>query len=151
MCVIRLFVPLLLALPSFAALAPEQKLLDFQNLAALFSKRYAFWEWKQSAIRYDSLDLTPWIARIKESKTDLEFFEICAEYVARNQDGHSVFILPSDFEASLAFDVDLYGTSIMVDYVDRSQLPLGQYPFAVGDELISIDGVPAMEAASRLK
>jgi len=138
----------MLVLPSFAGLAPEQKLLDFQNLAALFSKRYAFWEWKQTAIQYDSLDLAPWIERINASKSDLEFFEICSEYVARNQDGHTVFLLPSDFEAALPFDVDLYGGSILVDAIDRSKLPAGQFPFAIGDELVSIDGVAAAEVAA---
>src|SRR5205814_792140 len=144
-------ISLILAGPAVAQLAPEQKLLDFQNLAALFSKRYAFWEWKQSAINYDSLDLTPWITRVNASKTDVEFFEICAEYAAKNQDGHTVFIVPSDFLAELPFDVDLYDGQIVVDRIDRTQLPPSRYPFNIGDELISIDGVPAAEAAARLR
>jgi hypothetical protein len=151
MGIFRPILLLVLALPAFAQLAPEQKLLDFQNLAALFSKRYAFTEWKQSAIRFDSMDLAPWIARINASKSDLEFFEICAEYVARNQDGHTVFILPSDFEASLPFDVDLYDGAILVDYIDRTELPARQFAFNIGDELVSIDGVAAAEAAAKLR
>ena len=151
MAFIRLLPLLLVAVPAFAQLAPEQKLLDFQNVAALFSKRYAFWEWKQSAIRFDSLDLSPWIARINASKTDLEFFEICAEYVSSNQDGHTVFLLPSDFEATLPFDVDLYDGVILVDQIDRQALPAGEFPFSIGDELVSIDGVAAAEAAAKLR
>lgn len=144
-------VVLALGLPAFAQLAPQQKILDFQNLAALFSKRYAFWEWKQSAVKYDSLDLTPWIARINASKSDLEFFEICSEYVAANQDGHSIFLLNSDFEATLPFDVDLYNGTILVDFVDRKQLPMFDYPVEIGDELVSIDGVSAAETAANLR
>jgi hypothetical protein len=88
---------LVLSFPALGQLAPEQKLLDFQMLAANFAKRYAFTEWKLDALRWDSLNLAPWLARVSQSQSDLEFFEICAEYVAKNQDGHTALILPSDF------------------------------------------------------
>lgn len=38
-----------------AELSTDQKLLDFQNLAAAFSKHYAFYEWKRSAVHFDGL------------------------------------------------------------------------------------------------
>jgi hypothetical protein len=148
----RLFTCLLsfaLVTPSFAQLAPEQKLLDFQELAANFAKRYAFVEWKQDAIKYDSLNLVPWLARVSQSTSDLEFFEICAEYVAANQDGHTAFLLPSTFDAYLPFDVDIYDGKFLVDAIDRTQLSATDYPFAVGDELVSIDGVSAAELAAK--
>src|SRR3954447_3320961 len=108
-------VTLWLAFPAFAQLAPEQKLLDFQELAGNFAKRYAFTEWKQDAIKWDSMNLAPWLARVSASQSDLEFFEICAEYVARNQDGHTAFLLYSDYEAWLGFDVDLYEGKYLID------------------------------------
>jgi hypothetical protein len=144
-------VPYLVALPLFAQLAPEQKVQDFQNVAATFAKRYAFVEWKQSAIGYDSMDLTPWLQRVRDSKSDLEFFEICAEYAAKNQDGHTVFTLPSDFVAELPFDVDVYDGKFLVDRIDRKRIPGSLFPFNVGDELVSIDGVAAAEAAAKLR
>jgi hypothetical protein len=70
------------ALPASAQLATEQRLLDFQQLGAMFSKRHAFTEWKRATLNWDSLNLAPWLARVNQSKNDLEFFEICAEYVA---------------------------------------------------------------------
>ena len=88
----------------------------------MFSKRYAFTEWKQAALNWDSLNLEPWLTRVSQSKSDLEFFEICAEYVAKNQDGHTAFILPSDFDAQLPFDVDLYEGKFVLDRIDRTQL-----------------------------
>lgn len=115
----------------------------------MFSKRYAFTEWKQAALNWDSLNLSPWLARVSQTKSDLEFFEICAEYVARNQDGHTVFILPSDFDAQLPFDVDLYDGKFVLDRIDRKQIPVADYPFVVGDELVSIDGVSAAELAAK--
>src|ERR1051326_4522160 len=110
-----------LLVPAVAQLAPEQKLLDFQELAANFAKRYAFTEWKQAALKWDSLELAPWLARVKQSQSDLEFFEICEEYVARNQDGHTAFVLPSDFRAWLPFDVDIYESRFLIDAIDRTQ------------------------------
>jgi hypothetical protein len=130
-------------------MATEQKLADFQELAANFAKRYAFTEWKQDAVKWDSLNLAPWLTRVNQSKSDLEFFEICAEYVAKNQDGHTAFVLPSTFDAQLAFDVDLYEGKFLVDQIDRTKLPALGYPFQVGDELVSIDGISAAELASK--
>ena len=138
-----------LAFPAIAQLAPEQKLLDFQELAANFSKRYAFVEWKQDAIKWDSLNLAPWLTRVSASQSDLEFFEICAEYVAKNQDGHTAFLLNSDFEAWLGFDTDLYDGKYLIDWIDRKTLPAVAYPMAVGDELVSIDGVAPAELAAK--
>jgi hypothetical protein len=143
------FLCVLLAAPTFAQLATEQKLLDFQELAANFAKRYAFVEWKQDAIKYDSMNIAPWLDRVRQSASDLEFFEICAEYVAKNQDGHTAFLLNSDFDAQLGFDVDIYDGKYLVDAIDRKKLPAAEYPFAIGDELVSIDGVGAAELATK--
>ena len=115
----------------------------------MFAKRYAFTEWKQAALNWDSLNLESWLTRVSQSKSDLEFFEICAEYVANNQDGHTAFILPSSFDAQLPFDVDLYEGKFVVDQIDRTQLRAADYPFVVGDELVSIDGVAAAEQAAK--
>ncbi|HJZ97866.1 MAG TPA: S41 family peptidase [Candidatus Solibacter sp.] len=140
----------LITCPAFAQLATEQKLLDFQGLAANFAKRYAFTEWKVDAVKFDSLNIAPWLDRVRQSASDVEFFEICAEYVAKNQDGHTAFVLPSDFDAYLPFDVDLYDGKFVIDDIDRRALPTRLYPFAIGDELVSIDGVSAAELAAKL-
>ncbi|PWU00596.1 MAG: hypothetical protein C5B51_24860 [Terriglobia bacterium] len=140
----------LCAVPALAQLTPEQKVIDFQELAALFSKRYAFYEWKKTAFSYDSLDLTPWIARVQQSKDDLTFFEICSEYVARNQDGHTSFLLPSTFRAQLPFSIDLYDGTFRIDRIDRKALPVSAYPFEIGDEVVSIDGVSPADGVENL-
>src|SRR5713226_5042404 len=90
-----------------AQLSADQKLFDFQDLVAAFSKHYAFYEWKRDALHFDGLNLGPWVDRIKNSKDDLAFWEICAQHVASYQDSHSVFLLPSDYTARLGFGVDL--------------------------------------------
>ena len=131
--------------PACAQLSVDQRVTDFHQLAALFAKRYAFIEWKRDVVRYEGLDLTPWLDRVRAAKDDLEFFEICSEYVARFEDGHTYFELPSYFEASLGFTADVVGDKILIDYIDRSRLPASGFPFEIGDELIALDGKPASE------
>ena len=128
-----------------AQMTPAQKLSDFQQLAGLFSKRYAFTEWKKDAIHFDSLNLAPWISRINASKDDLNFFEICMEYVAANQDGHTTFELPTSFAAVLGFTVDVYDGKLLIDNFDRKTLSASDFPVQVGDELVSIDGKAAAD------
>jgi hypothetical protein len=137
------WLPLLLLVSSQAGLAqltPDQKLVDFQQLVALFSKRYAFLEWKRDAISYDGLKLAPWIERIKASRDDMDYLEICIEYVAAFRDGHTGFEIPSTFSARLGFTADQYDDRILIDTIDRKKLPEADFPVQIGDELVSIDG-----------
>src|SRR5439155_221872 len=83
-------------------------LLDFQQLAALYAKQYAPYEWKRDALKIDLLQLSPWLDKVRNTKNDIEFYEICAAYVASLNDAHSEFFLPTDFQADLLFDVDQY-------------------------------------------
>ena len=127
-------------------------MVDFQQLAALFAKRYAFLEWKRDAISFDGLKLAPWVERVKASKSDLEFFEICSEYVAAYGDGHTGFVLPSTFQASLGFSADLYNDTVLIDKIDRKKLPEIKFPAQTGDELVSIDArTPAAMMADSMR
>jgi hypothetical protein len=140
-----LFVFCLVAPVVYAQLTPDQKVADFQQIAALFTKRYAFLEWKKQALSFDGLELRPWMERIRNSKDDLEYLEIAAEYLASFSDGHTGLILPTDFLAELPFEADLYDGKALIDLIDREKLPSARYPFDVGDELVAIDGVAVGE------
>jgi Peptidase family S41/PDZ domain len=106
----------------------------------MFAKRYAPADWKKQAFGFDVFDVKPWLARVAAAKDDLEFFEIEAEYVAALNDVHTGFQMNSTFAASLGFTVDIYDGKVLVDSINRSLLPTRDYPFAVGDELVSVDG-----------
>ena len=142
----RLTLPLVLiclAGAGRAQLLPDQKLLDFQQLAALYAKQYAPYEWKRDALKIDLLQLSPWLDKVRNTKNDIEFYEICAAYVASLNDAHSEFFLPTDFQADLLFDVDQYDGKALIDFIDPS---LGRgFSFRVGDELISVDGKPVAD------
>jgi C-terminal processing protease CtpA/Prc len=125
-----------------AQLTREQKIADFQNLAALYSKHYSPYEWKKQQFGFDLLDIQPWLQRAADSRSDLDFYDICIEYVASLRDTHDVFAIPSTFVASLGFSVDIYDGKVLIDSIDRSRLPVRDYGFEIGDELIEVDGKP---------
>ena len=137
----RLALPLLLVSLSgalSAQLQPDQKLIDFQSLVALYAKQYAPYAWKRDAMKYDMLKLGPWLDKVRATKDDLGFYEVGAAYVASLNDAHSEFFVDSDFTAYLGFDVDLYDGKALVDSIDPSISRTAG--FQTGDELVSVDG-----------
>jgi len=121
------------------ALTSDQRIADLTELAAFYSKNYAPYEWKRDAIGFDLLRLTPWLQRIHHSD-DLDFQEALIEYVASLNDAHDYIAFPTTFNASLGMSVDIYDGKVLIDSINRAVLPAAQYPFVVGDELVSLDG-----------
>jgi hypothetical protein len=128
----------------------EQKTSDFRQLIALYQRYYAPAAWKKQLFGFDLFDTAPWLDRVARSKDDLEFHEICAEYVASLNDSHSAYHMPSNWSASLGFTVDSYDGSILIDGIDRNRLPVDQFPFQIGDQLLSVDGVDVESWIQRL-
>lgn len=129
--------------PAFGqdALTTNQRNTDLNQLASMYAKNYAPYEWKRDVIGFDLYRLTPWLQRIHHSD-DLDFQEALIEYVASLNDAHSGISFPSNFTASLGFTVDIFDGQVLIDSINRSQLPVAQYPFGVGDELVALDGQP---------
>ena len=143
----RAVVPLLLlaicgAVPrAQEALTKDQREADLTQLANTFAKNYAPYEWKRDVIGFDLYRLTPWLQRVHHAD-DLDFQDALIEYVASLNDAHSTVFFPSNFTASLGFTVDIYDGKVLIDSVNRLQLPAAQFPFDVGDQLMSLDGQP---------
>jgi hypothetical protein len=130
-------------------LTQAQKELDFRFMVGRYNTHYAPLDWKKELLGFDALDMKPWLERVAATKTDLEFYEVCSDYVASLQDTHSGFSLPSNFVARLGFGVDIYDGLPLIESIDRALLPLRDFPFVIGDEVVSVDGVPAGELISR--
>ena len=73
---------LTLAPSCWADLTPEQKLADFNQLVALYVKNYAPYEWKRDVIGFDAFALKPWTDKVNATKTDIDFWDVCTQYVA---------------------------------------------------------------------
>src|SRR5262249_9895218 len=118
----------------------DQKLTDFRQLAGLFGKRYAPYEWKKQNHQFDLLDSKPWLDRVAATRTDLDYYEVCVDYVSSLHDANARFFLPSSFRARLGFSVEVIEGRTFIISVDRRLLPAKDYPFDPGDELVSLDG-----------
>jgi hypothetical protein len=124
----------------FAQLTAEQKLTDFRQLAGLLNKRYAPYEWKKQAFGFDLRDVQPWLDRVARTANDLDFYEVCVDYLSSLRDAGTFYLLPSTFRARLGFSVDVFEDRLFVVFVDRALLPASEYPFDAGDEVISFEG-----------
>jgi hypothetical protein len=137
----RISLLFLLAAPIFAQLTEEQRVTDFLYLAGLYAKQYAPYEWKRDTQGFDLLNAGSWLERARTSKNDLDFYEVMVEYVASLNDAHDGYLLPSNFVARLNFGVDIYDGKVLVEGISRARLPVTEFPFRIGYELVSIDGV----------
>jgi hypothetical protein len=142
---------ILLAIASnvFADLSPDQKETEFRQLAGLYSKNYAPYEWKRDTQNFDMLQIGPWIERARSTKDDLDFADLMIEYVSKLNDGHDLVTLRSTFFAYLGFDVDLYDQKPLIEFIDRTLLPRSRFPFDNGDELVSVDGLTPAELTEK--
>ncbi len=131
-------------------LTPSQKDADFRYLVSLYATYYAPLNWKNQLFQFDALNIKPWLARVSATTSDLDFYEVEAAYISSLNDTHVQFTLPSDFAAQLGFGVDIYDGALLIDTINRALLPVGQYPFGIGDELISIDGEDAVALTDKL-
>jgi len=123
------------------AITSKQRIADLEQLAALYAKNYAPYEWKRDALGFDLLRLTPWLQRIHHAD-DRDFQEALIEYVASLNDAHDLIAFPTTYGASLGFTVDIYDGKVLIDSINRLLLPIAQFPFNVGDELMTVDGTP---------
>jgi hypothetical protein len=146
---------LLVALSASHAAAQEtlsgaQRNSDLTELASQYAKNYAPYEWKRDVQGFDLLRLTPWLQRVHHSD-DLDFQEALIEYVASLNDAHDTIAFPTTFSASLSMSADIYDGKVLIDSINRTRLPLAQFPFVVGDEIVSFDGRPVMEVIQSLR
>jgi hypothetical protein len=136
-----------LSLPLCGALTEEQRVQDFQTLTSIYAKRYAPANWKIQALGVNPFEVGAWMKQVKEAKSDLEFIEVMMRYVASFQDTHVSLAMTSTFVAQTGIVVDLYDGKVVIELVQRALLPLAQYPFVNGDEVVSVDGRPALDLA----
>src|SRR5438046_1396358 len=112
-------------------LTADQRDADLTQLASMYAKDYAPYEWKREIIGFDLYRLTPWLQRIHQSG-DLDFQEALIEYLVSLHDTHASIFFPSPFSASLGFSVDIYDGKVLIDSINRTLLPQAQYPFGIG-------------------
>ena len=109
------------AAPRAQGLTASQRDADLTQLASMYAKDYAPYEWKRDVIGFDLYRLTPWLQRIHQSD-DLDFEEALIEYLASLHDTHASVSFPSPFSATLGFGVDIYDGKVLIDSINRTSL-----------------------------
>jgi Peptidase family S41/PDZ domain len=132
------------------ALTEQQRIADLNQLASFYAKNYAPYEWKRDVLGFDLLRLNQWLREIHK-EDDLDFQEVLIEYVASLNDAHDYIAFPTTFSASLPLSLDIYDGKVLIDAINRAALPLAQFPFVIGDELISIDGRPVQQVIASFR
>jgi hypothetical protein len=135
-----------------AQLTTQQKLADFQTMADQYVKRYVGLQWKKMLYGVDAFNIKPFLDRAAATTNDLDFYEVCIDYVSQFHDnGHVFYEVPSDFLADTGLRFDTYdGGKPLIYSINRSYLPSSTYPFQIGDELVSIDGQTAADLMKAL-
>jgi hypothetical protein len=138
--------------PAHAALSVDQRQADFTQLVNTVQRNYGPLRWKKETIGLDFNKLVATTkAKIDAVKTDAEFYRVLAAFISAFHDAHTTATLPSNYRAGLGFTPDLIQGKVLIDRINRLQLPKALFPFEKGDQLISIGGVPVEKMIEELK
>ena len=142
---------LLLAAPllAYGQMTTEQKVTDFTSLSQFYVRHYTPANWKIVQFGFDLSDLRPWLAKVRATKTDMEYYDVAIEYLAMLQDGHIRYTVPTNFQAYLRFDVDIYDGKTLIELIANGY-PMRDFPIEIGDELVSVDGLSSEQWIQRL-
>lgn len=150
-----------LALSAFAAsattthayeLSRNQKLDDFDQLVSTIKSKYGPLEYKKETQNIDLAKLhEKYTAEIEASKTNGDFYYALLRFIAEFHDGHFGARLTSTHRKSLSVQTDLVAGKVLIEGVDRAVLNEAAFPFAKGDEVVSVDGRPALEVVTELQ
>jgi hypothetical protein len=121
-------------------LGVKERLEDFTQLQALIKSQYGPFEMKQRAgiVKWDDLN-KEFEEKVRNAKTNQEFYSAIHEYIARFQDGHFVVRNPNVGSASVPLNLDLIGGKVLISYIDRKGLPKEKFDFEVGDEIVEVN------------
>jgi len=127
-------------------LSVEQRVSDFEFLVHMANKKYGPMQWKHNALGIDLLAIAKEIRRdIASSSSDLEFFDHVQTFISHFHDSHVGFSLPSNRTAFLGFGVDFYDGRLLVDFIPY------EGAMNIGDELLTLDGVNAIDLIDSFK
>jgi hypothetical protein len=132
-------------------LTKKEKLADFDQLNLLIESSYAPYFYKQQtqSIQAEALK-AKYRSQIEESKSNFEYYQTMIRYVSEFHDGHFGITVPSDYKAELPFATDLVEGKVLIGDINRAKVSEKQFPFAKGDELISMNGVPVQKIIDEL-
>ncbi len=134
-----------------SGLTLEQKMSDFNQLNSAIESNYGPYFYKPQAIGLDYEELKKHYANeIALTKSNKDFYYLLVRYVAEYKDGHFGIRQPSNETYEIPITTDLVEGKVLIDTIDRAKLSEADFPFAKGDEIISINSEPIENLVNEL-
>ncbi len=131
-------------------LTEAQKLADFHQLVGLIDAQYGPKLYKQEHLGIDLKVLAAnYEEKVKQTKSNGEFYYLMVKFVAEFKDGHFGVIVPSEKVASLGFTTDYINGKVLIDEVNAKVLP--NFAFQRGDEIVTFNKLPVDVELNTLK
>lgn len=134
---------------------PTQKKMvaTLYQIVSIYSEQYAPIEWKKENF---AIDLKREYEKAKgailadPAITSRKFQDVVGAFITGLRDYHVSVLFNSTERASLPFLVMEAQGRYFLANIDREKLPQSVFPFKVGDELLSFDGVPTAQAVAAI-
>ena len=127
-----------------AQISPELKTqltAEMKIIGAVFQNQYAPKQWKERHLGWSvEKELNTALTKIESASSVREYRDALADFVQSTQDYHVSIQFYSTEAATLAFSVRTIEGKTLIVGIDRARLSKEAFPFAVGDELLAIDG-----------
>lgn len=149
---IILFLTSLFSIANAALLSTEEKLNDFDALNVNIDSGYGPLIYKQQNKVVDMARLrSDFTEKIKNSKTNEEFYYLMVQYVASYHDGHFGLTVPTDYTAYLPISTELVNGKVLISEVNRDLLPKEKFAGEKGDEVLTVNGQPVNELLAEIQ
>jgi hypothetical protein len=140
------FFLLLLCLPSALAAAgmtPEQRLADFDQMVNILRSSYSMIEYKATTqnINFDQV-VKSYRPRVEQLTEDTQVYDLFSAFIAEFKDAHLKHLRPSSMSAKLGFSLRRIDSKAIITQIDGDILKSENFPFKVGDEVVSLDRKP---------
>lgn len=133
-------------------LTQREKLNDLNQLLATIEGGYGPLEYKAQKLGVTTDGIrAKYEPLIRDSKSNRDFYYTIVKLIAEFRDGHFGASVPTQQTATLPIFTDLVEGKVLIDDVKREQLPESSFPYRKGDEIVSVDGRPALEVVADLE
>ncbi|MEN9724479.1 MAG: hypothetical protein RJB38_2465 [Pseudomonadota bacterium] len=143
----------LVATSTFARpLSWNEKRNDLDQIFAMIESGYGPLEFKASRLGVTTTGLRKkYEPLVLSTSSNRDFYYSIVQLIAEFQDGHFSASVPSQLSASLPLVADWIEGKVLIDQIDLSKFPAGTPELKKGDEIVAIDGKPALEVVKSLE
>lgn len=129
----------------------DEKLSDFNQTVSMIRSGYGPLLFKKEIMKLDLDKIADaYRERIKETKTNGQFYYLIVEFIAEFQDTHFSANVPTTHTSMVPFYTDLVDGKVLIDVIDRTRLSEADFPFKKGDEVLAVDGEDIQSLVNRL-